>query len=203
MQGEAWARFGRGWPLNAFRCCWRMGGQAVGQRLRDKLHSWDELGLGSCIPNALAMYLVEYPFVCPDVLGGGEYQHFRTDQECLDQELMVRYVQASALMPMMQFSDAPWRVLPPEHNALCLAAAKLHVTYGELIKQLAHHAATSGEPLRRHLSRINSWLAKNSWWPRSRSKANASEQCLFLPAPESQMMGQFLLGQGTLESSCR
>lgn len=152
MQGEAWARFGRGWPLNAFRCCWRMGGQAVGQRLRDKLHSWDELGLGSCIPNALAMYLVEYPFVCPDVLGGGEYQHFRTDQECLDQELMVRYVQASALMPMMQFSDAPWRVLPPEHNALCLAAAKLHVTYGELIKQLAHHAATSGEPLRHHLA---------------------------------------------------
>jgi len=40
-------------------------------------------------------------------------------------ELIVRAAQIHALMPMMQFSVAPWRVLSPENLEVVLLAAKL------------------------------------------------------------------------------
>ncbi len=37
---EAYARLGLEFPLNEFRACWKMGGQPLAQRLRDKEHTW-------------------------------------------------------------------------------------------------------------------------------------------------------------------
>jgi alpha-glucosidase (family GH31 glycosyl hydrolase) len=153
MQTDAWARFGLSYPLNEYRSCYGLGGQALAQRLRDKNHAWDDTaGLGTCIPNALAMGLVGYPFLCPDMIGGGEINSLRSHADSIDQELVVRYAQCAALFPMMQFSVAPWRILSPEHAALCLEAARLHVAHAPLILDLARHAACTGDPIMRHLA---------------------------------------------------
>lgn len=149
---EYFAKFGMQYTLNEFRACWKMAGEPIGQRLCDKLHSWDTNGLGSLIPNGLAQGLMGYAFTCPDMIGGGEYQNFIANSERLDQELFVRYAQCSALFPMMQFSAAPWRILDQEHFQYCLAAANLHQQFGEEILALAHHAADSGEPIIRHMA---------------------------------------------------
>ena len=52
-----------------------------------------------------------------------------------------------SLLPMMQFSAAPWRHLSPEGVRLCRAFADLHVAFGPYIMETARHAAKTGEPI--------------------------------------------------------
>ena len=151
-QCEAWARIGLNYALNEYRACWKLGGQALAQRLKDKLHAWDGNGLSSLIPDALAQGLLGHPFTCPDMIGGGEYMHFQQHSDALDQELFVRSAQCAALFPMMQFSAAPWRVLDAEHLRYCVEAANLHSRLGSEILELAKRAAEDGEPMMRHLA---------------------------------------------------
>lgn len=153
-QAEWFARMGRKYSLNEFRACWKMAGEPIGQRLCDKLHSWDQAGLGSLIPNGIAQGLMGYAFTCPDMIGGGEYQNFLQNAKNLDQELVVRYAQCSALFPMMQFSAAPWRFLTEENNQYCYEAAQLHEKFGEEIIALAKHASKTGEPIIRHMEYV-------------------------------------------------
>ena len=150
----AFATLGLEWPLNEFRACWRQGGLPLAQRLCDKNHSWDEKGMGALVPHAIAAGLLGHPFVCPDMIGGGEIFQFHTQRDRLDPELFVRHAQCSALMPMMQFSAAPWRVLDARHRDLCLAAARLHAAWGERLLALARAAAEDGEPIVRALAYV-------------------------------------------------
>ncbi|CAI6083196.1 glycoside hydrolase family 31 protein [Cohnella sp. JJ-181] len=147
---EAWARVGLKYRLNEYRACWKLAGQPLVQRLKDKRHEWEGDGLGAVIPDGLAQGLLGYAYTCPDMIGGGEFSSFRTDR--LDQELFVRYAQCSALFPMMQFSAAPWRVLDEEHMGYCLDAARLHARFGGEILALARQAADTGEPIMRHMA---------------------------------------------------
>lgn len=151
-QAEIWARLGLDYTLNEYRACWKCAGEPLAQRLADKVHSWGTDGLASLIPNGLAQGLLGYAFTCPDMIGGGEYKTFLEQSANLDQELLVRYAQCSALFPMMQFSAAPWRVLDEEHFGYCLEAARLHAELGSEILDIARHAARTGEPIIRHLA---------------------------------------------------
>lgn len=150
-QTVRWAEIGLKYPYNEFRAGFRGGGQALVQRLADKHHSWDENGVAALVPNHLAQGLLGYPFSCPDMIGGGEYANFTAHSRHLDEELFVRYAQCAALMPMMQFSAAPWRVLSPEAAAICLDAVRLHEFFAPRIMALARHAAVSGEPITRYM----------------------------------------------------
>ncbi|MDZ7615312.1 MAG: glycoside hydrolase family 31 protein [Flavobacteriaceae bacterium] len=86
------------------------------------------------------------------MIGGGLLSNFENiDYSKFDQELMVRSAQIQALMPMMQFSVAPWRVLDKKHLKIVLKAAKLHASMGDYIVTLAKKAAVDGEPIVRHL----------------------------------------------------
>lgn len=143
-----WAQIGLDFPLNEYRACWQMAGQPLAQRLRDKDHSWEDLGL--LIPGILAQGLSGYSFTCPDMIGGGMAPTFE-DTTRFDPELVVRSAQVHALMPMMQFSVAPWRVLKPELANLCLAAARLHVSFGPEILAIARESARTGDPIVRPL----------------------------------------------------
>jgi alpha-glucosidase (family GH31 glycosyl hydrolase) len=147
-QTEAWAELGLDFPLNEYRACWKMGGQPLAQRLRDKEHTWEDLR--KLIPGIVDQGLMGYPFACPDMIGGGEYLSFR-HLEAVDQELIVRASQVHALMPMMQFSVAPWRVLGADNLAICRRMAKLHAEMGEEILALARESARTGEPIVRPL----------------------------------------------------
>jgi alpha-glucosidase len=145
---EAFARIGLDFPLNEYRACWKMGGQPLAQRLRDKEHTWEDLR--KLVPGMVNLGLMGYPFACPDLIGGGEYLSFR-NLATIDQELVVRAAEVHALMPMMQFSVAPWRVLSPENLAICRRMATLHRERGDEILALARESAKTGEPVVRSL----------------------------------------------------
>jgi len=147
---ELWAKLGLPFKLNEYRACWKLAGQPLAQRLRDKGHNWQDLR--QLIPDALALSLMGYAYVCPDMIGGGEYSYFYNNPDKpLDQELIVRSAQCSALMPMMQFSVAPWRVLSQENMVICRDMALLHEKMGQEILAMAKAAAKSGEPIVRHM----------------------------------------------------
>jgi alpha-glucosidase (family GH31 glycosyl hydrolase) len=147
---ELWARLGLSFRLNEYRACWKCAGLPLAQRLRDKNHNWEDLR--QLIPDALALGLMGYAYVCPDMIGGGEHTYFYNNPDKpIDQELIVRSAQCSALMPMMQFSVAPWRVLSQDNVAICRRMAQLHVEMGPEILALAHSAAQTGEPIIRPL----------------------------------------------------
>ena len=83
------------------------------QRLCDKQTKWDESGIAGLIPDTLLQGLTGHPFGSPDMIGGGEYTCFLNGNEnACTPEMFVRYAQIAALMPVMQFSASPWRVLP-------------------------------------------------------------------------------------------
>jgi len=149
-QCEAWARVGLAYPFNEYRACWKMGGQPLAQRLHDKPPTWGAGGLASLIPEAIAQGLIGHAFICPDMIGGGELDVFRTVG--VDPELFVRYAQCAALFPMMQFSVAPGRVLDPAHLAATRAAVRLHERLVPELVKLAGHAARTGEPILRPLA---------------------------------------------------
>ncbi len=143
-QCELFARFGLRFPLNEYRACWKMGGLPLVQRLQDKAHTW--VDLNKLIPDMILEGLCGYSFSCPDMIGGGEWTSF-LDNSKLDQDLIVRSAQCHALMPMMQFSVAPWRVLDSVHLNAVKAAVELRTKFTPLIMQLAHQAAKTGEPI--------------------------------------------------------
>ncbi len=143
------AQVGLSYPLNEYRASWKMAGLPLAQRLRDKRHSWEDLQ--ELIPGIVAQGLMGYAFTCPDMIGGGEFSSF-LDGATVDQELVVRSAQVSALMPMMQFSVAPWRVLDAPHAEMCKRMALLHEELGPEILRLAEGSAKSGEPMVRALA---------------------------------------------------
>ncbi|MFV0343075.1 MAG: glycoside hydrolase family 31 protein [Anaerocolumna sp.] len=150
-QNELWALYGLNYKYNEYRSCFKGAGLPLVQRLADKNHSWGENGVATLIPNHLTQGISGYAYTCPDMIGGGEYMNFLENSDRLDEELFVRYAQCAALMPMMQFSAAPWRVLSEENNRICREMAKLHVKYREYIYQLAEQAKNFGEPITRYM----------------------------------------------------
>ncbi len=125
-----------------------MGGEPLVERLRDKSHSWEDLQ--KLIPHLTTAGLLGYQFTCPDMIGGGEFGSF-IGRDKLDEALVVRSAQCSALMPMMQFSVAPWRVLSKQNVAAVKKAVDTRMKYTPYIMQLAKTAAATGEPIARSM----------------------------------------------------
>ncbi|TDE45551.1 glycoside hydrolase [Flavobacterium rhamnosiphilum] len=145
---EEWAKIGLSFPLNEYRAMWKMGGQPLVQRLADKSHSWKDLQM--LVPNTIAQQLLGYTFTCPDMIGGGSFGSFLPGAK-INQKLIVRSAQVHALMPMMQFSVAPWRILDTEHlNATKEVVALRQKMMPELMAILKDGAVT-GEPVLRPL----------------------------------------------------
>jgi len=150
-QTEMYGEIGLHYSLNEYRAMWKMGGQPLGERLCDKAHSWTDLQ--KLVPDMVLEGLAGYPFSCPDMIGGGEFTSFLPGQT-IDQELIVRSAQCQALMPMMQFSVAPWRVLDAPHLKAVLQAVKIRDQHREDIVNLARHAAKTGEPIVRSMEYV-------------------------------------------------
>ena len=143
-QTANFASLGLDYPLNEYRASWKMAGLPLAQRLRDKEHKWEDLQ--KLIPDMMSQSMMGYAYTCPDMIGGGEFKSFQNLTE-VDEELVVRSAQVHALMPMMQFSVAPWRVLSSENNEICRQAATLHRQMGSHILSLAQEASRTGEPI--------------------------------------------------------
>lgn len=133
---------GNHFPLSEVRSGWSNQHSPILFRQWDKSSTWGtDNGLKSIITGALALSLAGYPFVLPDMVGGNAY--FGQDA---DAELMIRWTQASALLPAIQFSLAPWDY-GEECNRLCLAALDLRARYLDRIAAALRQAAQSGEPV--------------------------------------------------------
>jgi alpha-glucosidase len=80
------------------------------------------------------------------MIGGGDFSSF-VSGSTLDQELIVRSAQCQALMPMMQFSVAPWRVLDREHLDAVKKAVEIRQLFVPKIMKLANISAKTGAPI--------------------------------------------------------
>ena len=145
---KAWGEAGMNYPLNEFRAMWKMAGQPLVERLTDKDHSWAALQL--LIPHSIAQQLAGYTFTRPDMIGGGQFISFLPGMT-IDQNLIVRSAQVHALMPMMQFSVAPWRILDSVHFAAVKKAVEIRQHYLPQLMQVMRVAAQTGEPALRPL----------------------------------------------------
>ena len=90
---------------------------------------------------------------CPAGLhppGGGEYKSFQ-ESSTIDQDLVVRSAQCHALMPMMQFSVAPWRILDRAHLNAVRKAVKVRQQNTGRVLRLVRQSAVTGEPVVRSM----------------------------------------------------
>lgn len=149
-QTMLWAKLGSEFPYNEFRACWRMGGEPLVQRLGDKKYSWE--AVSRLVPSMIAAGLLGYSYTCPDMIGGGEFSSFQgINPDEFDQTLIVRSCQIHSMMPMMQFSVAPWRILSKENLEICRKYALWHESLGDYIISQAKYSAVTGEPIVRHM----------------------------------------------------
>ena len=153
-QCELWAKIGLHYPYNEYRACFKCAGKPLVQRLRDKNHSWTGHGVNELVPNMLAQGILGYAFGCPDMVGGGAYTDFLPGSGKFDPELFVRYCGAAVLMPMIQFSAAPWRVLDAERYAMILKLMKLREEFLPTIMELVRGAAKTCEPAVRYMEYV-------------------------------------------------
>ena len=143
-----YARFALEYPACEYRNAWRFQGQGVVERLHDKHHRWGDLR--KLIPDMAAGGLIGHQFMCPDMVGGGEWNAFRPGAK-IDQELVVRSAQVHALCPMMQFSVSPWRVLDGEKQQIVRDTVALRQKFAPRFVELAKECARTGEPMLRNL----------------------------------------------------
>ncbi|HBF86790.1 MAG TPA: glycoside hydrolase [Clostridiales bacterium] len=142
---------------NAFkesRTCYKLGGKPIIQRLNDKAHLWEtsglSLGLSSIIPLILAQGIAGYYYGCADMIGGGRSSDF-IDKSKLDDELIIRWCQASALFPMVQFSYDVWN---KEENGVarcCKKAMDIREKFVPYIVSLLENASKTGIPATRYM----------------------------------------------------
>lgn len=120
------------------------------QRLGDKPYSWKAVQM--LIPDMISTGLLGYAYTCLDMIGGGSFTTFlNIKEDQFDQTLIVRSTQIHAMMSMMQFSVAPWRILNKENLAIVKYAAKLHEKFGDYILEYAKISSKTGEPIVRHM----------------------------------------------------
>ncbi len=147
---QAYNEFSVEYEYHEVKDSYACGGLRQIQRLRDKWHRYEGEGLTSLIPDAAIASLIGHPFICPDMVGAGEYSCFYGGQP-VDGELFVRWAQCSALFPMMQFSKKPWDCLSKEHCDMVIEAGKLHDRFTDYIILEVEKSEESGEPILRLL----------------------------------------------------
>ncbi|XP_071109181.1 myogenesis-regulating glycosidase-like [Haliotis cracherodii] len=115
-------------------------------RVLDKKSIWTfQEGFRTIITNVLTFGLLGYPFILPDYIGGNSYGEYP------DPELFIRWVQANALMPLMQFSLEPWVYNNSTVVEVAQEMVQLHAKYADKIIGLANDSITTGYPINRPL----------------------------------------------------
>ena len=152
QQNRAYARYGVDYPTSEHRCVWGMAGQPIMVRLPDKGDRWDEVR--RLVPDMLAAGVLGYPFICPDMIGGGSWTAYLPGSKTpYDKELFVRSAQVHALCPMMQFSISPWRLMKddPDGRRIIRDLVALRQKFAPKFVELARRAGETGEPMMRYL----------------------------------------------------
>lgn len=141
---KEWVNLAETFSFNELRSNWNSPNAPVVQRLADKFYGWGDLR--ALIPDMIATGLMGSAYACPDMIGGGEWTSFK-NLDKIDEVLFVRSCQVHALMPMMQFSVAPWRILSEENVKICAKFANLHKKFAPYILRLAKESKKTCEPI--------------------------------------------------------
>lgn len=176
---EDYGKFASFWPFNELRAVWNQGGQPLVCRLQDKLHVWDARGLKAVIPGMIVQGLLGYYYGCPDMIGGGDYASL-SDDAGLDEELYIRWLEASLLCPMIQFSLAPWRILSPGNFEIVRKLIALRRRYTPHILAAVENAARNHEPVLRSLE----YEYPGEGYEREQSMYLLGGTCLLVPMLE-------------------
>ncbi len=147
----AWNEFGARYKFHEYKDTFMGMGKLTIQRLCDRGHRWERDGINTIIPCSIMQGIMGYPFICPDMIGGGEWSFNEMPGFKIDEELFIRMAQVSALFPMMQFSWAPWRALSEESYKIVAEAAQLHKRMADEIISYVADAEKTGEPVLRSL----------------------------------------------------
>ena len=150
--------------IKELRACYKLAGEPIIQRLSDKAHRWDVLkigtgfppdgcyryGLSTVLPNMLTAGITGYAYTCPDMVGGGLWSDF-WDKTKLDNELIIRSLQCSILMPLVQFSLAIWKIEKDNLKAITEDTLVLRRSFLPYIQELVKQSAKTGEPIVRYM----------------------------------------------------
>ena len=117
----------------------------------DRGHRWEVDGINTIIPNSLVQGILGYPFICPDMIGGGEWSYNVKPGFKIDEELFIRMAQASVFFPMMQFSWAPWKRLSEESWKIVAHFGRMHAEVAPEIIKIIEESAVTGEPVLRFM----------------------------------------------------
>jgi alpha-glucosidase (family GH31 glycosyl hydrolase) len=116
----------------------------VVQRLIDKESLWGtDNGLAAVVPEAIMTSMRGFAYVMPDMVGGNQYY-----DDKIDPEMLVRWAQLSALMPLTQFSLGPWH-FDDETLRLCRDSSLLREKFFPYLWKLAQDVPKTGEPILR------------------------------------------------------
>ncbi len=129
--------------VNLYSSTWKMGGYPIVQKASSSTLDWKSLT--SMINTATLQGIMGYPFQVSGVLSANPTNLDKEDPEY--QELMVRALQVQAMMPIMNFSLAPWNSLDEKHLSACVAATNLREENAKYLIKLAGLAATRGIPM--------------------------------------------------------
>jgi hypothetical protein len=127
--------------LAEVRVVYRNQEEPIFVRMSDKSSTWSiENGLKAVVTTLLAMNMVGYSFILPDMVGGNGYIRPPT------KELFIRWLQASTFMPTIQFSYAPWD-FDQETVEIAKKFTTLHYQYSDKIIELAKKKVADGTPI--------------------------------------------------------
>lgn len=126
------------WRSQARRIVWREGG-------KDSHWGLDN-GLAALVTLGMQSSLLGYDLLMPDMVPG-RVQTMKTDDPLPTDELMVRWTEASALFPLLQFSYLPWNYAEPTAKAV-RGWAGVHAALGSYVAaQLADRRGPLLRPL--------------------------------------------------------
>ena len=149
---KSFAQFGAKYEFNELRCVWDCGGMPLVCRLQDKASSWThEEGITMIIPNMIQQGILGYFYGCPDMIGGGEYGSFLSDDYKFDEELYVRWFAASIFSPMMQISISPKRLLSEESMKIVMNFMDMRSEYLGYMMELIEKTTETQEPVMRFM----------------------------------------------------
>ncbi len=148
-QANGYLKYALKYPVCEYRHAWKNGGQPIVMRLHDKNHKWSEVQ--ALIPAMIAGGLLGHSFMCPDMVGGGNWVTFLPGQP-FEEEMFVRSAQVHALCGQMQFSASPWRVLSKANQQIIRDLVKMRQEkFAEKFVALARECGHTGEPMIRNL----------------------------------------------------
>ncbi|MGA2632083.1 MAG: TIM-barrel domain-containing protein [Terriglobia bacterium] len=140
---DLWAEVASEFELNEQRIGWRVQPLGLVSRMRDKSATWNAAdGLPAIVTHGGIQSLLGHVFNCPDLIGGGLDEGFKPEEE-----LNVRWTEAAAFMPIMQFSYAPWQFSEPAQKIIHRFALLHGKLWRSHLKALVERTMATGKPV--------------------------------------------------------